>query len=203
MRSSVPGLFEQAFLRKNTDLDVDRPAVFPDQRLHALEAAQAYAGVHLDLGAHQHRAVHQGLFQRALAARVDILGGEGRLGPCNLADGFLQVAALGTTALEDAGLVEMNVALDQSRGNQPPAGVEAPRVRTQLRHERDDAAVLDADVEQGGAGRIVDTGVREDEVHVARLPLTGSQHSQMQPDVRAMEVLAMLNRSWRSARTAP
>ena len=60
------GIVGQAFLRKDADLDVDRPSVVGDQRLHALEAAHADAGIDLDLRAHARRAVHDALLQRVL-----------------------------------------------------------------------------------------------------------------------------------------
>ena len=53
----------QAFLRKHAQLDVDRPFVFVDQRLHAVEAAHADAGIDLDMRAHPRRAVLDAVLQ--------------------------------------------------------------------------------------------------------------------------------------------
>ena len=69
----------QAFLRKHADLDVDRPLVVGDQRLHAFEAAHADAGIDLDLRAHAGGAVLDALLERALGARAHVLDRHARL----------------------------------------------------------------------------------------------------------------------------
>ena len=56
------GIVEQPFLREDADLDVDRPLVLVDQRQHPFQAAQADAGIDLELRAHVRRAVEDGFF---------------------------------------------------------------------------------------------------------------------------------------------
>ena len=87
------GIVEQALLREDADLDVDRPLVFVDQRQHAFEPAQADAGIDLELRAHVRRAVQDRLLERAHGAGVDILRRERLLRLGHLADRLLEVAS--------------------------------------------------------------------------------------------------------------
>jgi hypothetical protein len=60
------------------------------------------------------RAVENAFFQRALGAIVDILRREILLRLRDLSDCFLEIAFVGLAAIEDRGLVEMNVRFDQA-----------------------------------------------------------------------------------------
>ena len=65
-----PRIADQSFLRKDADLDIDRPFVVGDQRLHALEAAHADAGIDLDLRAHAGCAMLDAFLERARGPRM-------------------------------------------------------------------------------------------------------------------------------------
>ncbi len=67
------GIVGQAFLRKHADRDVDRPGIIALQRLDGLEPAQADARVDFDMGPHVRGAVHDGAFDHAGAARMDVI----------------------------------------------------------------------------------------------------------------------------------
>ena len=158
------GIVEQALLREDADLEVDRPLVLLDQRPHAFQPAQADAGIDLELRAHVRRAVEDRPLQRDLGAGVDVLGREQLLLPGHLADRLLQVAALGLAASQDARLVEVDVGLDEARRHQATAEVEGLTVGGELRLNDGDAALVDADV---GCDALVPdhAGIAQDEVH--------------------------------------
>ena len=61
-------IVEQPLLRKDADLQVDRPAVGLDQRQHAVEAPHADAGVDLQVGAHVGRALGDAGIEHAACA---------------------------------------------------------------------------------------------------------------------------------------
>ena len=96
------GIVGQPLLREDAQLDVDRPLVFVDQRLHAVEAAHADAGIDLDMRAHARRAVLDAILQRLFGARVNVLGGEGLLHLPHPLDGIRHALGLGRAALDDA-----------------------------------------------------------------------------------------------------
>ena len=110
-----PRIVGQAFLRKHADLDVDRPFVVGDQRLHAFEAAHADAGIDLDLRAHAGGAVHDALLEGALGARAHVLDRHVFLERRDALDRAERAALLRRAAVDDARLVEMDVGLDQAR----------------------------------------------------------------------------------------
>ena len=105
-----------ALLQEHAGLDVDRPRVILLQLLDRLEAEQADVRVDLDLGAHVGHAMQQALLERAARAVVDVFRGERVLDR----RGALHVVALHPVglhrhAVDDQGLVEVEVALDQAR----------------------------------------------------------------------------------------
>ena len=146
------------------NLDVDRPFVLVDQRQHALQAAQANARVHLELRAHVRRAVEDALFQRAPRALIDIVRRKGALRLGDLPDGFFQVALLRLAAVENAGFVEMNMGLDETRRDQAPLEIDFPAIRGKPRLDRRDALSVDADVECRAVAAD-DASVAQNEIH--------------------------------------
>ena len=64
------GIVEQPLLRKDADLEIDRPGVFLDQRQHAFEPAQPDAGIDLEMRAHVRRAVAGSPFSSVRLARA-------------------------------------------------------------------------------------------------------------------------------------
>ena len=158
------GIVEKPLLRKYADLQIDRPGVLLDKRQDAFEPAQTDAGIDFEVGAHVGGAVEDRLFQRAHRAAVDILGRECRLGLGSFRDRLLEITALGLAAIEDAGLVEMNVRFDESGRDQAAADVDRLTLGRQTRCDRRNPPVGDADVGQFVLGPDA-PGVPENDVH--------------------------------------
>ena len=133
---------EQAFLRKDADLNVDGPAVFLDQRTDALESTQADPGVDFELGPYVRSAVEDAAFQGTLAAGIDVCGSEAGLGPRHFPDRLVEIATLGSAAIEDRRLVEMDVTFDESGRHQMSAAIDLTRVRAPAGHAVHAAAPL-------------------------------------------------------------
>ena len=113
------GIVGQAFLRKHAERQIDRPGVIALQRLDRLEAAQADARIDLDMGAHPRGAGHDRALQHPGAALIDILDGEIALHGGDRLDGLADAAMVVAAAAEQAGLVEVDVGVDEARQHQP------------------------------------------------------------------------------------
>ena len=135
-----------------------------DQRLDAVEAAHADAGVHLHLRAHARGAVLDAFFQRRRRARVHVLDRHGLLDRRDAEHRAELGALLRRAAVDDARLVEMDVALDQAGTGQQALGVVDRRVGGDIAPDGGDAAVCNADVERL-AGAVIKPRVADDEVH--------------------------------------
>ena len=126
------GIIGEPLLRKDAEFDIDRPGVIARKLLDRLEPDHADARIEFDMGAHMHGALRDAALQRPLAARVNVLDREIALGRGGLPDGFGDGALLDHATVHDAGLVEMDMRLDQAGDHQaiarhpvparPPAG---------------------------------------------------------------------------------
>src|SRR3954464_14902863 len=140
------GIVGQAFLREYADLEVERPGVIALEGAYGVKALESYARVGLDMGAHARRTLDDGFLQGALRARVDVGLGEGALGRGHRFDRFLERPALAIAALENAGLVEMDVGLDEAGDHQPAVELFLlRRVGVDAGGDVDDASRADAD----------------------------------------------------------
>jgi hypothetical protein len=157
------GIVGEPFLREHTQLDVDRPFVRVDQRLHAFEAAHPNSGVDLHMGAHARRAMLDAVLQGFARATVNVLRREGLLRLLHALDGIRHALGLGAAAVDDARLVEMDVGLDQPPAAQEPLGIVGGRVAHEVGLDRRNAALREADVGErvvvAGDARIADDGV--------------------------------------------
>ena len=108
------GIVGQAFLRKHANGEIDGPGVIALQRLDRLKAAQADARVDLDMGAHPRGAGHDRALQHAGAALIDVLDGEIALHRGDRLDGLTDAAVVVAAAAEQAGLVEVDVGVDEA-----------------------------------------------------------------------------------------
>src|SRR5215472_6914731 len=100
------------------------------------------------MGPHAGRALQDRGLERRLAALIDVLDGEVPLHRLDALHGVRGVAAaLGSAAVDDARLVEVDVRLDETRRQQPTAEVEllAP-IRSNPRCDLGDLSVANADV---------------------------------------------------------
>src|SRR5262245_3731594 len=148
---------DQSFLRKDADLDIDRPLVVGNQRLDAIEAAHADPGIDLDLRTHPSRAVLDALLDRTLGPRAHILDGHARLQRRHALHRAELATLLRRAALDDARLVEMDVCLDQAGANQVAFGVIDLGLGRKSGLDGDDAAALDADIQWSIRGTIGET----------------------------------------------
>ena len=101
-----------------------RPGIIALQRLDRLEAAQADARIDLDMGAHARGAVNDRALEHPGAARIDVLDGEIALHRGDGADRLADAAVVMAAAAEQAGLVEMDMGVDEARQHQPAGGVD-------------------------------------------------------------------------------
>ena len=131
-----PGIVGQALLRHHAELEVDRPFVFLDERLHALEAAQADQRVDLDMRAHARRAVLDASFERLAGALEDVLDRHGVLDVRDPLHRVVDAAGLGRAAVDDARLVEMDVRLDQPAAAQTSFGIVRRGIADEIRLDR-------------------------------------------------------------------
>ncbi len=122
------GIVGQSLLREDADLEVERPGVVALEAAQHVKTLEADARVDLDVGAHELRAREDRLLQRAPRARLDVGFGEGGFGARGLGDRFLQRAFDDAAAVEDAGLVEVDVGFDEARQDGMAADVLDRRV---------------------------------------------------------------------------
>ena len=112
--SSVPGSLSKPFLRKNTDFDVDRPGVVLLEPPDGAKSFEPYSRVDLDMRAHAHGALQDRPFQRAAGALINVIFAEGALGRGHLGNRFRKRPLLRFAAVEDAGLVEVDMRFDEA-----------------------------------------------------------------------------------------
>ena len=118
------GIVGQPFLRKHADRQVDRPGIVALQRLDRLETAQADARIDLDMGAHPRGAVHDRALEHPRAARIDVLDREIALHRGDRLDGLADAAMVMAAAAEQAGLVEMDMGVDEAgQTSLPPSSI--------------------------------------------------------------------------------
>ena len=142
------GIVGQAFLREHADLQVERPCVVALERPQSVKPVEADPRIRLDMGAHARRALDDGFLKGALRARVNVGLGEGPLGCGHRFDRFLERPALAIAAFENAGLVEVDMGLDEPGDHQPAVELLFRRVGSDMGSDVDDAAVGDADVDR-------------------------------------------------------
>ena len=110
-------IVEQPFLRKNADFDVDRPGVVLLEPSDGAESFESYARVDLDMRAHAHGALQDRPFQRAAGPLINVIFAEAALGGGHLGNRFRKRSLLRLAAIEDAGLVEVNMRFDEAGDN--------------------------------------------------------------------------------------
>ena len=165
VRLRMPG---EPLLGEHAELEIDGPRVVLRELLHRLEAAQARVRVHLDVGAHVGRAVHQAALQGVARARVHVLHREAGLHRRDALHVVALAALRRRAAIDDARLVEVDVGLDQAGRKKASAGLDTLGVGVDARGLHDgDAPTGDADVLHRRAGRRAgDAGFVDDEIEV-------------------------------------
>ncbi|HEY6702982.1 MAG TPA: hypothetical protein VI010_02705 [Xanthobacteraceae bacterium] len=138
----------QALLGKGADLQIDRPRVIALELAHCMEALEPDARIDFDVGSHAARAVDDRFLQRVPSAVINVGFAEGALGRGNRCDRFLERAVLAVASLENAGFVEVDVALDEPCGHQPAIELLGWRVGDNMFGDLDDAPARDGDVDE-------------------------------------------------------
>ena len=135
-----------AFLREDAQLQVDAPRVVGRELLQGFEPAQPDVGVDLDVGTHVGDAVEDAPLQGFGGPRIDVLHREPRL-DCGHALHVVAGPARGRRApVDDAGLVEVDVRLDQTGRDEASIKVEAVGAGRDLRRDGDDPPAGNPDV---------------------------------------------------------
>src|SRR6202011_4935903 len=101
-------------------------------------------------------------------AHAHILGRECRLGLGDFFDCLIEVAPVGGAAVENAGLVEVDVRFDKASRNEPAGEIDYFGLNPKMRLDRDDFSILDSNI---GAAAILagKPCVPQNEVHVSSL----------------------------------
>ena len=117
------------------------------------------------MGAHAHRAIRDTSLQSSLAPCVNVLAGKvafgGRGFPYRLGDRALFDPA----AVENAGLVEMDVRLDHAGDHETARGIQFATVSMQSRGYRRNRRAANADVDDAKLAPLQRAGVTNDEIH--------------------------------------
>src|SRR6267142_7118755 len=142
------GIVGEPFLWEDADRKIDRPGVVAPERLDRLEATQPDARIDLDMGPHPRGAVNDGALEHAGAAGIDILHREVALHAGDGANGLIDAAVIMPAAAEQAGLVEVNVAVDKAGQHQPAVDLDLAGLRLQTWRDRDNPAIGYADVDR-------------------------------------------------------
>ena len=156
------GIVGQAFLRKHADREIDRPGIVALQRLDRLEAAQRDARIDFHMGAHPRGAMHDGALDHPRAARIDVFHREIALHGRDRGDGLSHAAMVVPATAEQAGLVEMNMGVDETGQREPAADVDLGRFAGKPGFDGDDTSAGNADIDRGG--RKPGPGVAEDQI---------------------------------------
>ena len=159
------GIVQQTLLGKDTDLDIHGPLVRLNEGQDALQATQPDTRVDFEVGAHEGGAVQDAFFQGARGAGADVGGGELLLDCCHLFNGFVEVPFLGFAAIEQTGLIQVDMRLHKAGTDEPTLHIDLLALSLQGRFNGRDPAALDADIEQGLTRTRGQPGVPEYEIH--------------------------------------
>ena len=113
--------------------------------------------------AHAHGALQDRPFQRAAGALINVILAEGALGRGHLGNRFGKRPLLRFAAVEDAGLVEMNMRFDEAGDDQLAVDVFRRRIRGNAGCDVDDTPAGDGDID-GRRLTSADAGIAQDQV---------------------------------------
>src|SRR6185437_10307714 len=105
---------------KYTHLDVDRPGIVMTQLLDRFEAAHLHTAIQLQMRAHSRCAMLDALLQCAAGTLIDVLDGKRLLDRGDALHRIGFTPLLRRAAVDDVGLVQVDVRLDKT-----PAGETA------------------------------------------------------------------------------
>ena len=155
-------LLRQALLGEGADFEVDGEGVVALQLQDGVEGAQAGARIDLDEGAHLVGAMENRLLQHASGPGVDVVRGEPGLGFRGFPHRLGERALADGAAFENAGLVEVNVGIDEAGKRHRPAGVLHQHASVFDEADAGDPAIGDGDIHRLRPAR--QPGVADDQV---------------------------------------
>lgn len=116
--------------------------ILVDQRQHALEPTKPDDRVHLHLRPHAGRTLQDASANRLAPPSVDITNGESRLGPFGSGHRLNQGSG-GTQSVGEAGLVKVDVGIQESRYDHASRGLDLVIPGPQPRPNRRDHSAVD------------------------------------------------------------
>ena len=156
-------IVEQAFLRKNADFDIDRPGVVLLEPPDGVEPFEPYARVDLDMGAHAHGALQDGPLQRAAGALINVVFAERALGRSHFGNRLGKRSLPRLAAVEDAGLVEVDMRFDEAGDDQFAVDIFRRRIGGNVAADIDDTSAGDGDIDSRRLAGC-DAGIAQDQV---------------------------------------
>src|SRR6201984_3198494 len=117
------------------------------------------------MGAQRQGSVADTALQCLPSPRINIPDREAALGRSGLANGFGDGAFLDAATIEDAGLVEMDMRLDQARDHQASAGLQLRALGRKIRSDGSDGLALDGDVGVDKLAVSQNAGITNDLIH--------------------------------------
>ena len=141
------------------------------------------------MGAHPGGAMHDGALDHPRAARIDVLHREIALHGRDRGDGLGHAAMVVPAAAEQAGLVEMNMGVDEAGQGEPAADIDLGRFAGKPGFDGGDPPAGNADIDRGGRGP--GPGVAEDEVE-GRFRVHGSGRLELAPNLAEARVAGQL-----------
>src|SRR5271169_1625521 len=115
------------------------------------------------MGAHSHGALQDRPFQRAAGALINVVFAEGALGRAHLGNRFGKRSLPRLTAVEDAGLIEVDMRFDEAGDDQFAADVFRRCIRANVTADIDDTPAADGDID-GRRVSAADVGIAQDQV---------------------------------------
>ena len=172
----------QPLLRERADFQIDRPGIFLLQHRQRLDAFGADRQIDLGMGADAGGALLDAVLQRRLGADVDVFDGESRLDRLHPLH-VVRVAAarFRRAAVDDAGLVEMDVGLDQPAAAQAALRVMGGRIGLKPWLNGGDLAIREADVDGAVIGRSRHAGVADHVIEHGSSALYGVMRRHSRP----------------------
>jgi len=117
------------------------------------------------VGPHPHRSLRNAALQRLPSPRIGILDGEAALGRGGFANGFGDGAFLDPATVENAGLVEMNMRLDQTGNYETAFRLQFRPIGGKRRRYGRDRLALDGNIDIDEFAIAQDARIPDNQIH--------------------------------------
>src|SRR6516165_9527254 len=128
-----------------------------------MKSLKAYSRIDLDMGAHAQGTLQDRLLQGARGAPIDVVLAERAFGGGDLGDRLRKRSLPGLAAVENAGLVEMNMRLDEAGDDELAGNVLLGSIRIDAGRNLHKAAAGDGDVRRFRLAS-ADAGVAQNQI---------------------------------------